>query len=463
MSENSYDLIVIGGGPAGYVGAIRAAQLGKKVVLIERERPGGTCLHWGCIPTKSLLKSAELYHQIKNAESFGIKVGSVELDFAKVIQRSRGIPERLTKGIEFLFKKNKIEHLTGIGTVTAHGTVSFKSPSGEARTLSAAHILLATGAKPRLLPSLPVDGVKILTSREAMILTQAPKSLVIIGAGAIGVEFAYFFRAFGTEVTLVEMMPQILPYEDEEIANELAKQFTKAGIRIHVETKLEEAKLTDSGVSLSFSGKSTMQLETEKVLLAIGLEANLADTIAPNLKIDLERGYLKTDTRYQTSVPGLFGAGDVIGPPWLAHVASFEAVQVVEGMFTDHTPRRVTIFPSCIYCQPQVASVGLSEKKARELGKNYKVGKFPFFSLGKALAAGDNAGFVKILFGEPGGEILGAHIIGAEATEIISEVNLGMNMAATRDHIMATLHAHPTLSEALAEATAASIGEAIHM
>ncbi len=463
MDSKTYDLIVIGGGPAGYVGAIRAAQLGKHVALIERERPGGTCLHWGCIPTKSLLRSAELYQQIRRADVFGIQVENIKVDFGKVIQRSRGIAERLTKGIESLFKKHKIEHITGTGTVTAPGQVSFQSVSGATQTLSAKHILLATGAKPRLLPSLPVDGTRVLTSREAMVLPEAPRSIVIIGAGAIGVEFAYFFNAFGSQVTLVEILSQILPQEDEEIAVELAKQFSRSGIRILTETKLEQAHISDVGVKLGLSGKTSETIEAEKVLLAIGLEANLAEAIGSDLKLDLEGGYVKTDARYQTSIPGLFAAGDVSGPPWLAHVASYEAIQAVEGMFANRTPRKATIFPSCIYCQPQVASVGLNEKQARELGRGYKTGKFPFFSLGKALAAGDNSGFVKILFAEPGGEILGAHIIGAEATELISEVNLGMNLGATRDHLMATLHAHPTLSEALAEAAGASVGEAIHL
>jgi dihydrolipoamide dehydrogenase len=461
MSE-TYDLIVVGGGPAGYVGAIRAAQLGKKVALIEKERPGGTCLHWGCIPTKSLLKSAELYQQIQNSELFGIKTTGVEFDFTKIVQRSRNIADRLTKGIESLFKKHKIDHLKGIGTVIQSGKVSFRSEAGDSRVLETSHILIATGAKPRLIPQLPIDGVRILTSREAMILGKPPKSLIIIGAGAIGVEFAYFFHSFGVEVTLIEMLPQILPYEDEEIARELEKQFVRKGIRVFTNTKLEQTQVSETGVKMSFTGKESMTLEAEQVLLAIGLEANLEGALSPELKIDRERGYLKTDSRYQSSVPGIFGAGDVIGPPWLAHVASYEAIQAVEGMFTDHTPQKVNIFPSCIYCQPQVASVGLTEKRAREKELSYKVGKFPFFSLGKALAAGDNSGFVKLLFSEPGGEILGAHIIGAEATELISEVNLGMTMKATRDHIIGTIHAHPTLSEALGEAAAASAGEAIH-
>lgn len=461
--SSPYDLVVIGAGPAGYVGAIRAAQLGKRVALIERARPGGTCLHWGCIPTKSLLRSAELYRQIQHADAFGINVSGVEVDFPRVIQRSRAIAERLTKGIESLFRKHKIEHLVGKGTLTAPGRVTFTPTAGEPHVLEAAHILLATGARPRPLPELPVDGVCVLTSREAMMLPALPKSVAVIGAGAIGVEFAFFFRALGSEVTLIEMLPRILPLEDAEIAGELTRHFNRSGIRVLTGTKLARAEKTGAGLKLHLAGDTSESVECEKALVAVGLEARLADAVGPDVKPDLDRGWLKTDPRYQTSIPGVFGAGDVIGPPWLAHVASFEAIQAVEGMFTSRTPRRVTTFPSCIYCQPQVASVGITEQQARDRNLNHRVGRFPFLSLGKALAAGENAGFVKILFSEPGGEILGAHIIGAEATELISEVNLGMNMGATRDHIIATLHAHPTLSEALAEATAASIGEAIHL
>lgn len=448
----SYDLIVIGGGPAGYIGAIRAAQLGKRVALIECERPGGTCLHWGCIPTKSLLRSAELYQQFLHAENFGLYAEKVGYDFTKVVQRSRTISDRLTKGIEFLFKKNKVELLRGIGTVVAPGSISYTLPSGETRLIASSHILLATGAKPRLLPSLPIDGVHVVTSREAMVLPKLPQSIAIVGAGAIGVEFAYFFNAFGVKVTLIEMLPQILPIEDEEIAGELTKQFERAGIRILTETKLEQAITSASGVRLNLSGKTQEILEVEKVLLAIGVQANLEQAFKSDLKVALENGFIKVDDRYQTSISTLYAAGDVIGPPWLAHVASYEAVQAVEGMFTDQKPQKATLFPSCIYCQPQVASIGLTERKARQLQKSYKVGKFPFFSLGKALAEGDNTGFVKVLFEESSGEILGAHIIGSEASELISEVNLGMTMGATRNHIIATIHAHPTLSEALAEA-----------
>lgn len=458
-----YDLIIIGGGPAGYVGAIRAAQLGKRVALIERERPGGTCLHWGCIPTKSLLHSAELYSEIQHAETFGIKVGEVEANFARVIQRSRSFSDRLAKGIESLFRKHHIEHLPGNGAITMAGQVSYTPHHGEPRTLATTHILLATGAKPRLLPGLRPDGTRVLTSREATVLSQLPRSMVIIGGGAIGVEFAYFFRAFGSEVTLVEMLPQVLPSEDEEISAELTKQFSRSGIRILTETKLERVEVSEKGIKLHFSGKTTESLATEKILLAVGVEANLEKVLGPGMELELERGFIKTDARYQTSIPGVFGAGDVIGPPWLAHVASYEAIQAIESMFTDRTPRKPTLFPSCVYCRPQVASVGLSEKKTRELGKNYKVGKFPFFSLGKALVAGDNTGFVKILFGEPGGEILGAHIIGAEATELISEMTLAMTIKATRNDLLSTLHAHPSLSEAVAEAAAASVGKAIHL
>lgn len=463
MTTASYDLVVIGGGPAGYAGAIRAAQLGKRVVLVEKEKPGGTCLHWGCIPTKALLWSADLYRRIQRAEEFGIRVEKVEVDFAKVIQRSRAIPDRLAKGLEFLLKKNKVEYLAGSGAITAPGQVTFIPAEGKPRVLSTKHILLATGSRPRLIPNLPVDGAHVLTSREAMVLPKVPRSMAIIGGGAIGVEFASFFHAFGCEVILVEMLPQILPFEDEEIALELTKQFHRQGIRILTGTKLERAVVSPSGVRLEFSGKETASLETETVLLALGLEPNFEGALGAGIRLELERGWVKTDGSYQTSMPGVFAAGDVIGPPHLAHVAFYEAVEAVEGMFTGHAPRKVEIFPSCIYSHPQVASVGLSEREARKIGKKIKIGKFPFLSLGKAVAMGDNTGFVKILFAEPGGGILGAHLIGAEVTELIGELALGMTMKAGSGDIISTIHAHPTLSEAIAEAAAASEGRAIHL
>ena len=459
-----YDLIVIGGGPAGYVGAIRAAQLGKKVACVEMERAGGTCLNWGCIPTKSLIKNAEVYELIKHAEEFGITVKDVSFDFAKVMLRSRGVADKMAKGIEFLFKSKKVDYFVGKGTVGKDKKVVVRSADGKEQILEAKNVLLATGTTPRHLPSLKVDGEKVMTSREALAIQKQPKSLVIIGAGAIGVEFAYFFNAFGTKVTLVEMLPQILPQEDAEVADVVAKSFIKHGIEVFTETKVEKTEVTATGVKVTLSGKESKTIEADSLLIAIGVQPNLDGLLATGLNVDLEKGYLKTDANYQTSIPGVYAAGDIIGPPWLAHVASHEAVEAIEGLFVaGKKPHKVTIFPGCTYCHPQVASVGITEKKAKEQGLKIKVGKFPYRASGRAVASGDVEGFVKVIVGEKHGEILGAHIVGAEATELIAEMGLAITLEATVDEILSTIHAHPTLSEMVMEAVAAAKGEAIHI
>jgi len=459
-----YDLIVIGGGPAGYVGAIRAAQLGKKVACVEMERAGGTCLNWGCIPTKSLIKNAEVYELIKHAEEFGITVKDVSFDFAKVMLRSRGVADKMAKGIEFLFKSKKVDYFVGKGTVGKDKKVVVRSADGKEQILEAKNVLLATGTTPRHLPGLKVDGEKVMTSREALAIQKQPKSLVIIGAGAIGVEFAYFFNAFGTKVTLVEMLPQILPQEDAEVADVVAKSFIKHGIEVFTETKVEKTEVTATGVKVTLSGKESKTIEADSLLIAIGVQPNLDGLLATGLNVDLEKGYLKTDANYQTSIPGVYAAGDIIGPPWLAHVASHEAVEAIEGLFVaGKKPHKVTIFPGCTYCHPQVASVGITEKKAKEQGLKIKVGKFPYRASGRAVASGDVEGFVKVIVGEKHGEILGAHIVGAEATELIAEMGLASTLEATVDEILSTIHAHPTLSEMVMEAVAAAKGEAIHI
>jgi dihydrolipoamide dehydrogenase len=461
--STEYDLIVVGGGPAGYVGAIRAAQLGKKVVCVEQERAGGTCLNWGCIPTKALLKSAELYHLFQRAEEFGLKTGEIGFDFAKVVQRSRGVSDRMAKGIEFLFKNKKVDYVVGKAQIGADKKVTVTAADGKTQTLVGKKILLATGAVPRPLPGVNVDGEKVLSSREALALKKQPKSITIIGAGAIGVEFAYFFHAFGTKVTIIEMLPQILPVEDVEVSELLKKDFLKSGIDILVDTKVDSVEVGAKGVKVTVSGAEKKTIESEQLLVAIGLQANLEGALAPNLKLELDRGYVKTNDRYETSVAGIYAAGDIIGPPWLAHVASHEAVEAVEGMFVPgKKPKKVTVFPGCTYCHPQVASIGLTEKKAKEQNLKFKVGKFTYRASGKAVAAGEPEGFVKLIVGEPHGEILGAHIIGAEATEMIAELGLAITLEATVDEIHSTIHAHPTLSEMVAEAALASHGQAIH-
>lgn len=457
----NYDLIVIGGGPAGYVGAIRAAQLGKKVACVEMDRAGGTCLNWGCIPTKALLKNAELYQTItKRADEFGLKIGSIEYDWSKVIGRSRKVSDKLCGGIEFLFKKNKVDYLRGVARIPAAGKVEVVSADGKKEIHEAANILIATGAKSRDLPGLPFNGKTVISSHEAMILEKQPKDILIIGAGAIGVEFAYFFNAYGTQVTLIEMLPNLLPIEDTEISMALERSFKKQGIRFFTNTKVASAKDDGKKVSVTVEGAAMETIEAEVCLVAIGVKPLLPDGI--ELKLT-DRGWLQTDDRYQTSVKGIFGAGDIIGPPWLAHVASYEAIQAVEGMFTDHKPKKVGAFPGCTYCHPQVASIGLTERAAKEKGLKFKVGKFPYAASGKALAAAEPDGFVKILYGEPHGEILGAHFIGSESTELIAEIGLAMNLEATWDEIESTIHAHPTLSEMVKEATEVAKGHPIHV
>lgn len=459
-----YDLIVIGGGPAGYVGAIRAAQLGKKVVCVEKERAGGTCLNWGCIPTKALLRNAELYRLMQRGEEFGFKIQGLSYDFEKVVQRSRGVADKMAKGIEFLFKSKKVDYVVGTAQIGADKKVTVTGSDGKTQTLSGKNILLCTGAVARPLPGVTVDGDKVMTSREALAVKSLPKSITIIGAGAIGVEFAYFFNAFGSKVTLVEMLPQILPVEDAEVSELLKREFIKSGIEVLTETKVESTEVTKTGVKVTVGGATKKTIESEKLLVAIGLQANLDGVLGKGLALDLDRGYIKTNDRYETSMKGIYAAGDIIGPPWLAHVASYEAVEAVEGIFVSgKKPKKVAQFPGCTYCQPQVASVGLTEKKAKEQGLKFKVGKFPYRASGRAVAAGEPEGFVKLIIGEPHGEILGAHIIGSEATELIAEMGLAVTLEATLDEIHGTIHAHPTLSEMIAEAALASHGTAIHI
>ena len=459
----NYDLIVIGGGPAGYVGAIRAAQLGKKVACVENDRAGGTCLNWGCIPTKALLKNAELYHTIAHrAAEFGLKVDGLSYDWEKVIGRSRKVSDKLCSGIEFLFKKNKIDYLRGTGRIPAAGKVEVVGKDGKTETHEAGKILVSTGAKARPMPGLPFNGKTVIDSHAAMILPTQPKSIAIIGAGAIGAEFAYFFNAYGTKVTLIEMLPRLLPVEDEEVSALLEKSFKKAGIRTLTNTKVTATKDHGDKVSLTVEGTVSETIEAEVCLVAIGVIPVLPEGV--ELKLSEKGSWLLTDANYETNVKGVYGAGDIIGPPWLAHVASYEAVQAVEGMYKPgHKPKKVTVFPGCTYCNPQVASIGITEAAAKAKGLKFKVGKFPYQASGKALAAAEPEGFVKILFGEPHGEIIGAHIIGTEATEMIAELSLAMTLEATQDEIEATIHAHPTLAEMLKEATEVAMGHPIHI
>ena len=462
--ENKYDLIVVGGGPAGYAAAIRAGQLGRKVACVEMERAGGTCLNWGCIPSKALLKSAEAYQAALHSEVFGFTCGEIEVDFERVMLRSRSVADQMGKGIEFLFKKNKVDYVVGRGFVHAPGMVEILDGDKQGEYLTADKVMLATGCKPRRIPDLPVDGERIMTSREALAMKKMPKSIVIVGAGAIGAEFAYFLNAFGCKVTLVEMMPQVLPVEDGEVAAAVARSFEEQGIDCRTQVKVENVEVGADSVSLDLvSGEEREGLEAESVLLAIGVVANVEGLLSDKVKVASDRGFFKVDENYETSVKGIFAAGDVVGPPWLAHVATYRAVQAVNGMFGHAKPVPFDAFPGCTYCQPQVASIGLTEEKAKEEGVAYKVGKFLFAASGKAVAVNHPEGFVKLIVGEKYGEILGAHIVGSDATELITEYALGMKLEATVDEIHGTIHAHPTMSEALAEAAATVHGEAIHL
>ena len=462
--DKPYDLIVIGGGPAGYAAAIRAGQLGRRVLVVEKERAGGTCLNWGCIPSKALLKSAEAYQAAKHSEIFGFTCKEIEVDFAQVMARSRGVADQMGGGIEFLFKKNNVDYLVGSGKLLKLGIVEVTDGEHAGSSIKGEKVMIATGCKPRTLEEVAVDGTRVMTSREALAMKEMPQSIAILGAGAIGAEFAYFLNAFGCKVSLIEMLPNILPVEDGEISKALEKTFVKQGIDCRTSTRVDEIKVLDESVSLKLnSEKGDETLEVASVLLAIGVTPNLRGVLADSCKIELNRGYIQVDEKYQTSLKNVYAAGDIVGPPWLAHVATFRAVQAVNGMFGHAEPNPMDSFPGCTYCQPQVASIGITEEKAKEEGVAYKVGKFPFAASGKAVAVNHPEGFVKIIVGEKYGEILGAHIIGSDATELITEYGLGMKLEATVDEIHQTIHAHPTMSEALAEAAASVHGEAIHI
>jgi len=472
---SSFDLVVIGGGPAGYVGAIRAAQLGLKVACIERDKLGGVCLNWGCIPTKALLAGAEFYHHLKHeADNWGIQADNVRHNWEKVIQRSRGVAGQLNKGVHFLFKKNKITHFEGHAFIPSAGTVQVfdKDDVGHkgklAHTLTAKNILIATGAVPRAMPGAPFDGDKIIAAKEAMTLKEQPKKLLIVGSGAIGMEFAYFYNAFGTEVTVIEMLDRLMPIEDMDVSKEIAKAFKKQGIKTlpgHKTLSLETTKTGIKAVVAPTNNESkTQTIEADKVLVAIGVLGRYDGLFDDSLGLELFKEHIKVEkTNYMTNIPGIYAVGDVIGPPWLAHVASEEAIVCVEKLAGHHaTPIDYDSVPGCTYCHPQVASIGLTEQACKEQGLEYTVGKFPFSASGKAQALGQTQGFTKIITDKKHGEILGAHMIGENVTELIAEMGLARRLEATGAEITATMHAHPTLSEAVMEAALGAEGRMIH-
>lgn len=458
----SYDLVVIGGGPGGYVAAIRAGQLGKKVACVEAERAGGTCLNWGCIPTKALLKNAHLFDTLQHrAEEFGIAFDNLSYDWEAVIGRSRKVSDRLAGGVEFLFKKNKVDYVRGYGSIVDSTHVEVKAEDGSIQVLETANIIIATGGKARDLPELPFNGKSVISSREAMVLPTQPESMVIIGAGAIGVEFAYIYNAFGTKVTLVEMMPRLVPVEDDDIGDSLKKSFSRQGIECLTDTRVTATEDRGDSVSVTVeNAKGSEVIEAAVCLVAIGVVPVLPGGQLPEFT---DRGWIQIGDRYQTSMSGVYAVGDIAGPPWLAHTAMFEATQCVEGLFVEGAePKRVDAFPGCTYCYPEIASVGKTERDLKAEGVACKVGKFPYQALGKAQAAAETDGFIKLLFGEEHGELLGAHIIGANATDLIAEMGLGLTLEATIEDFHATIHAHPTLSEGVHEASLDAEGHAIH-
>jgi dihydrolipoamide dehydrogenase len=461
----NYDLIVIGSGPGGYVAAIRASQLGLKTAIIERESLGGICLNWGCIPTKALLKSAQVFQYINHASDYGIKVQGGEADFGAVVKRSRGVADGMSKGIQFLMKKNKIDVIMGTAKIKKGGKIDVKAADGSAKEYTAKHTILATGARSRELPNLKQDGKKIIGYRQAMNLPEQPKSLIVVGSGAIGIEFAYFYNAMGTKVTVVEFMDRIVPVEDEEISKQLERSLKKAGINILTSANVESVDTSGTGCKAQVkTAKGTETLEADIVLSAVGITPNIENIGLEETGVKTEKGRVLVDDFYKTNVEGVYAIGDIVKGQALAHVASAEGIICVEKIAGHHPePLNYNNIPGCTYCSPEVASVGYTEKAAKEAGYEVKVGKFPFSASGKASAAGTKDGFVKVIFDAKYGEFLGAHLIGANVTEMIAEVVVARKLETTGMDIVKTVHPHPTMSEAIMEAAADAYGEVIHL
>jgi len=466
----AYDVVVIGSGPGGYVAAIRAAQLGFKTAVIERESLGGICLNWGCIPTKALLKSAQVYEYIKHAKDFGIDATG-QHQFDAVVKRSRGVADKMSKGVAFLMRKNKIDVISGTGKLVAKGKVEVTGADNSMQTVEARHIIVATGGRSRQLPSMPIDGKKIIGYREAMVLPQQPKSMIVVGSGAIGVEFGYFYNSMGTKVTIVEFMPRIVPVEDEEISRELEKNFKKSGIDIMTSSEVTRVDTSGNGVKATVKTASgEVTLEADILLSAVGVAANTENLGLETLGIKTEKGLISVDKYYQTSTPGIYAIGDCVPGQALAHVASKEAIICVEAIAHaekkfHHQPEPLDYgnVPGCTYCSPEIASVGLTEAKAKEAGYEIKVGKFPLSASGKASAAGHPEGFVKVIFDAKYGEWLGTHMIGYNVTEMIAETVVARKLETTHHEVLNAIHPHPTISESIKDAIEVAYGEAIHL
>ncbi|MEY3681971.1 MAG: hypothetical protein RLZZ289_494 [Bacteroidota bacterium] len=462
----SYDIIVVGSGPGGYVTAIRASQLGLKTAIVERESLGGICLNWGCIPTKALLKSANVYEYLQHAADYGINVKESSADFGAMVKRSRDVANGMSNGIQFLMKKNKIDVIKGNGVLKAGKSVEVTDESGNKTTYTAAKgVIIATGARSRELPNLPQDGTKIIGYRQAMTLPTQPKKLVVVGSGAIGVEFAYFYNAIGTEVTIVEYMPNIVPVEDEDVSKQLEKSFKKSGINILTNASVESVDTSGKGCVVSIkTAKGEEKIECDVVLSAAGVTTNIENIGLEELGIVVDKGRILVNEYYQTNLPGYYAIGDVVPGPALAHVASAEGIICVEKIAGHHPePLNYGNIPGCTYCSPEVASVGMTEKAAKEAGYEIKVGKFPFSASGKASAAGAKDGFVKLIFDAKYGELLGGHMIGANVTEMVAELVAVRKLETTGEELIRTVHPHPTMSEAIMEAAAAAYGEVIHL
>ena len=460
----NYDIIVIGSGPGGYVTAIRAAQLGFKTAVIEKENLGGICLNWGCIPTKALLKSAQVFKYINHAEDFGLNKVEASFDFPNVVQRSRGVAEKMSKGVEFLMKKNEIDVIFGTAKVKPGKKVAVEK-DGAVTEYTAEHIVLATGARSRELPNLPQDGKKVIGYRQALTLPKQPKSMIVVGSGAIGVEFAYFYATMGTEVTVVEFMPNIVPVEDEDVSKHLEKSFKKAKIKVMTNASVESVDTSGEGVKAQVkTEKGIVELQADILLSAVGITANIENIGLEEVGIKTEKGRVVVDEWYRTSVPGYYAIGDILPTQALAHVASAEGITCVEKIKGLDVERiDYGNIPGCTYCTPEIASVGFTEKQAKEKGYEIKVGKFPFSASGKATANGDTDGFVKVIFDAKYGEWLGCHMIGTGVTEMIAEAVAARKLETTGHEILKTVHPHPTLSEAVMEAVAAAYGEVIHI
>ena len=466
----AYDVVVIGSGPGGYVAAIRASQLGFKTAVIEKESLGGICLNWGCIPTKALIKSAQVNEYIKHAKDFGIEA-SGQPNFEAVIKRSRGVADKMSKGVQFLMKKNKIDVINGFGKVVSKGKIEVTAADNSKQTVEARHIIIATGARSRQLPSMPIDGKKIIGYREAMVLPQQPKSIIVVGSGAIGCEFGYFYNSMGTKVTIVEFLPAIVPVEDADISKELEKNFKKQGIEVMTSSEVTKVDTSGAGVKATVkTANGEVTLEADVLLSAVGVTANIEGIGLETLGVKTEKGLITVDKYYQTTVPGIYAIGDCVPGQALAHVASKEGIICVENIAYNekkfnHAPEALDYgnVPGCTYCSPEVASVGLTEKKARELGYDIKVGKFPLSASGKATAAGHQEGFVKVIFDAKYGEWLGTHMIGYNVTEMIAETVVARKLETTHHEILNAIHPHPTISESVKEAIEVAYGEAIHL